>query len=232
MMVRLPYIRIKLCLLLFISLALNAGAEEAVSNSQPPIKDLGGNQYQVGQISIDKNKAQFRVPGKVIRTEPPIEFLAVTKGGMKAYESVLELEVNAFEFNLACILIGLDAENAVMPDYHFDEKPIKGDRVEVYVEWQENDRTVSIPIAELLSEGEKEPKPPTSEWVYTGSVFLPDGIYLAALDGVLIGFVHDPSTIIEHRTGVGMGSYGSIMVSKKAPALDAQIVVVVSKTGN
>lgn len=46
-------------------------------------------------------------------------------------------------------------------------------------------------------------------WVYTGSQFNED-IYAAARDGTLVGFVHDPASIIEHRTGMGLGNYGTI----------------------
>ena len=36
----------------------------------------------------------------------------VTQGGHKAYEALLEVNADAFQFNLACILIGLDASLA------------------------------------------------------------------------------------------------------------------------
>ena len=53
---------------------------------------------------------------------------------------------------------------------------------------------------------------PDGTWVYTGSDFLPDGRFIADLDGVLIGFVHDPSTVIEYVASAGIGSYGSIVI--------------------
>ena len=30
------------------------------------------------------------------------------------------------------------------------------------------------------------------------------------MDGTLVGFVHDPAAIIEHRIGLGLGDYGAI----------------------
>ena len=35
--------------------------------------------------------------------------------------------------------------------------------------------------------------------------------YLADSSGSLIGFVHDPMTVIEHQLGLGIGAYGSIL---------------------
>ncbi|TPW09292.1 MAG: hypothetical protein FD130_2589, partial [Halothiobacillaceae bacterium] len=178
--------------------------------SQPTIKDLGNNRYQVGNIEIDKSRGLFRVPGKIILTDPPLEFLAVTKGGQKAYESLMELEANAYEFNLACILIGLDAAHAKGPEHHFDPAAVDGDRVDMVIEWRQNSQLRSVAVAELLDEGEKSPQYPKSDWVYIGSRFTQDGRYLADLAGVLISFVHTPESIIEHRAGVGLGNYGAV----------------------
>ena len=230
MIIQLLHTGKKLLLLLSIMVMMEASAEESKAKPQPFIKDLGNNQYQVGQIVIDKSKGQFRVPGKVIRTELFLEFLAVTKGGFKAYESMLELEVNAFEFNLACILIGLDNENVKPAKFHFDAKPVEGDRVELQIEWRQKGATVFVSAAELLVEGEKDPKHPQSDWIYLGSTFYPDGKYMAEVDGVLVGFVHSPASVIEHRTGVGLGNYGAVGVSKKVPPLDTPVVLIVKKS--
>ena len=48
-------------------------------------------------------------------------------------------------------------------------------------------------------------------WVYIGSTPSPqDGSLLAEMSGSLIGFVHDPTSIIEHRKGAPAGSYGMV----------------------
>jgi hypothetical protein len=194
---------------------------------QPEVKDLGNQRYQVGQIEIDKAEKSFTVPGSVIRQMPPVEFVAVTKGGHKAYESLLELNANAFEFNLACILIGLDAKKAKAPQFHFDKAPAEGDAVELSVAWTQAGKTTTVPAGEILAGPGDKAK---DEWVYTGSRFTPDGRYLAQQDGTLIGFVHDPSSIIEHRTGIGLNAFGSIQGKKEAlPAVGTPIKLVVRR---
>jgi len=188
---------------------------------QPEVKDLGNQRYQVGQIEIDKTKNLFTVPGVVIRQAPPVEFVAVTKGGHKAYESLFELNANAFEFNLACILIGLDARKARAPQFHFDKAATEGDAVDLSITWLQAGKTVLVSAGEILAGPGGQTK---DEWVYTGSRFTPDGRYLAQQDGTLIGFVHDPSSIIEHRTGIGLNAFGSIQGRKEAlPAMGTPI---------
>ncbi len=189
---------------------------------------MGDQRYRIGAIEIDKGKQIFKVPGVVIRTAPPIEFLAVTKNGYKRYESILELETNAFEFNLACILIGLDNQKAKLPRYHFDPEPTQGDPVDVRLSWRSGDKTVDIDAAELFLEGNKPVA--TREWVYTGSAFLPDGRYKAALSGSLISFVHDPESIIQHRQGIGLGKYGSVALNPEiTPPAGAKIDVIIRR---
>ena len=54
--------------------------------------------------------------------------------------------------------------------------------------------------------------PESGEWVYTGSVSRAGKgeTYMAEVAGTLIGLVHDPASVIEHRTGLGIGAYGSM----------------------
>ena len=176
---------------------------------------LDDNRFKIGNILVDKRERYFEVTGKFIRTEPPIEFLAVAQGGDRGYESLLELNVNVYEFNLACILIGLDAHKGTPPSMHFDPKPVEGDAVEISLSWETNGKAYQYDASDFFQFDDKKLTP--GEWVYTGSRFLPEGKYLPEVSGgTLIGFVHDPGSIIEHRYGFGDGSYSRLTLN---PAL-------------
>ncbi len=174
-----------------------------------PVEDLGNGRYRVGAIEIDKDAQRFTVTGTTIglAENTPVEFLAVAKGGYKSYEALLELDVSAVEFNLACILIGLDTANASHPKFHFDKTIVTGDIVDVRVSWVRDGREQEFEIERLL-QGTAEPK--DHVWVYTGSFFTPDGTYMATMSGTLIGVVHDPESIIQHQKGMGLGEFGAI----------------------
>lgn len=194
---------------------------------KPVIEDLGNQQYRIGSIEVDKAKARFELSGVLLRVDGPLEFLAVTKGGMKAYESVFELDSDAFEFNLACILIGLDAKNAKASEYHFDERVVEGDQVSLSLSWLDKGKRVEVKAAEVLLEDGKQVA--SNDWRYTGSLFMPSGHYAAAESGTLVGFVHDPESIIEHRDGVGLKNYGAITLNKSViPAEGSKITLSVS----
>lgn len=209
------------CLVSF-SLAQQDPAPKPGATAPPGIKKLGNNLVQVGNITVDTQKKELSVTGKVLPlTSGPapeanapspsktLEYLATSRNGMKAYESALELDTDATTFNFALIMLGLEKRRAVLPKAHFDPAPVKGDPVEIWVEWDNR----KVRIEELLYDQKTKTVPKLGNWVYTGSVVLPDGRYLAELDGTLIGFVHDPDTVIENSTGSGIGIYGSIILN-------------------
>jgi len=192
--------------IILLAMSLSLAADDA---PEPQVEDLGGGRYRIGTIEVDKEARRFTVPGTVIALADgaPIEFLAISRGGPKDYESLLELDVSAVEFNLACILIGLDRDKAVRPQRHFDPVEVTGDVVDIRISWQGEDGEREIEIERLLKDANDAAD---HVWVYTGSLFLPDERYLAEIMGTLIGVVHDPGSIIQHQRGLGLGNYGAV----------------------
>ena len=192
----------RLLTLLFAFFATFAAADE------PAIEELGDERYRIGSIVVDKAAGEFTVPGRLVNVNETLEYVAVVTDGVKNYESLLELETSAVEFKLACILIGLDDASAVKPRYQFDEREVEGPPVAMTLAWQDGDDERRVPVADALLSGDEVFG--RHDWVYIGSTLDPDGNFMAAMDGSLIGFVHDPVAIIEHRQGGGIGSYGLI----------------------
>jgi len=207
-----------------LALSVSLAADNA---PEPQVEDLGGSRYRIGTIEVDKEARKFTVPGTVIALADgaPIEFLAISRGGPKDYESLVELDVSAIEFNLACILIGLDRDKAVQPQRHFDPIEVTGDVVNVRVSWQGEDGEREMEIERLLKDTTDAAD---HVWVYTGSSFLQDGRYLAEIMGTLIGVVHDPGSIIQHQRGLGLGNYGAVtMDPDTAPPGGTQVLVTI-----
>jgi hypothetical protein len=142
-----------------------------------------------------------------------LEFVANTRGGLKAYESAITLDTDAIDFNVALLLIGLDVAHSRAPKRHFDPEPPDGDRVSIFVEWNRGEEHMRVPVEQLLFDKVAQRTVPTAAWVYTGSAILPDGRYLANVDGVVIGFVHSPAPIIEQVAGAGVDRYGQIVLN-------------------
>jgi hypothetical protein len=175
------------------------------------LKPLGGDRYQIGRIVLDKKAARFTVPGRVHVLGKPLEYLATSPGGMKEYETLLEVDASGSEFNLACILLGLERDPKQGPYWQFNKDPLSGPRVEIHVAWQDGGKRREVSAAEALLDPKDETRPASVEWVYMGSLMNPaDGLYAADATGTLVGFVHDANSIIESEYGLGIGSYGSV----------------------
>jgi hypothetical protein len=192
-----------------------------------PVKKIGENLVQMGSILVDTQKKEVTVPGETL-SDRTLEFVASAKGGPKNYESAIELDTDAISFNLALIMIGLEKSRGVAPRLHFDQSAAEGDPVEIWVEWGGGDSHRKLRVEEIIYDMANNRVPNIGSWVYTGSTVLPDGRYLSEIDGVLIGFVHDPASIIENAMGIGMGAYGSIRLNpdiKLAPGTRVKLTV-------
>ena len=82
---------------------------------------------------------------------------------------------------------------------------------EIFVSWEEEGKTRRVPVTDVLRVPDGAHV--SDEWVYTGSFFAPDGRYTAEVVGTLVGFVHDPTSIIQHRSGLGLGHYGAVSLN-------------------
>jgi len=186
------------------------------SPATAPIERLGRDLVRVGSVTINMATKEIAVKG-VVNDVTTLEFVANPKGGHKAYESAIELDTNAINFNTALILIGLDPAHAVPPTRHFDPATPKGDPVEIWVDWEDGIQHRSMRAEQLIYNEATKQTLANGPWVYTGSAFVDDGTrYLAEADGVLIGFVHTPEPIIESPRPFLPEHYGAVHLN---PAL-------------
>ncbi len=175
-----------------------------------PVERLGKDRLRIGAVFVDLGKKEVSVAATV-NDAPLAEFVANTKGGFKSYESVLEAETNALNFDLGLTLIGLDRAHSVSPQFHFDPVPPQGDPVDVWVSWGEGSRRRRVRADELIYDEGTKKTLPVGKWVYIGSRIVEGGL-VADLDGVLIGFVHTPAPLIE-RVDPVPGPYGAIKMN-------------------
>jgi hypothetical protein len=192
------------------------------------VKPLGQERFQIGHIVVDKRSHRFTVPGRVHALDKPLEYLATSPGGRKAYEALLELDASGSEFNLACILIGLERDPKVPANRPPDAATVVGQRVGLSVAWTQDGQRHQLTAAESLFNADTRTKVDSVDWVYTGSFTSIDGSRFAAdFTGTLISFIKDPTGLIEAVSGVGVGPYGSMRGSAALPPEGSAIELTV-----
>jgi hypothetical protein len=180
---------------------------------QPKVERLGPNLLRIGTVQVDTAKKELIVKGTVNPDVRTLEFIANAKDGVKAYETAMTLDTDAITFNAALLLIGMDRSRSKnIPKVHFDPAVPTGDTVEIFLDCPGRE-CQRMPVERLMYDQETKTTSAKGTWVYTGSTFLPDGRYLAQVDGALIGFVHDPASIIEYAAGAGLNRYGTIVMN-------------------
>lgn len=191
-----------------------ASRQQGRQGQTPSLEKLDDHQIRLGEILIDTQARTVTVPGRVNPNVSVLEFLANAKGSEKTYESALELETDAISYNLALILIGLDPKHSKPATSPFEPGSPTGDPVEVWIEvLQPGGTWKTIPAEQLVFDTESKTTLPSESWVYTGSRFQSDGVFMAALEGVLITFVHHPSPLIDHTSMEGAGPYGTLILN-------------------
>ena len=204
------------------------GLQDAPPGAKPAaIEKLGPTQYRLGQVHVDTASREVSVTGKVNPEVQALEFVANTRDGWRAYESALSLDTDAITFNAALVLIGLDGSHATgVPKAHFDRTAVAGDVVTITLECPGGE-CQRMPAERVMYDREKKEAISGGKWVYTGSSFTSENRYLADIGAVLIGFVHDPATVIEYSVGAGLGRYGQITTN---PTLGLAPGVVIKVT--
>lgn len=191
------------------------------------IKSLGNDRYLIGRIVVNKRGRSLAVPGRVNVIDKPLEYLATTPDGRRAYESLLTLDTSGSELNLACILIGLERDPRAPLSQPLSQP---GPLVLLSVAWTDAaGQRRQVSAAEALLGVDASAKDAAIDWAYTGSFSSIDGKHLAAdQTGSLISFVKkDPSGIFEAVSGVGLGAYGTVRGNASLPPEGSPIELVV-----
>ena len=198
--------------------AAAAAAGPAAAAEAAPIsgmKSLGHDRYQIGTILVEKNLRRLTVAGRVLQLGVPLEYLVVSPHGLKGYESLLEIGASGSEFNLACILLGLDASRSTPPGMQYSREPIAGQPVAFRIYWQDGAKRHEVGVLAALYADATQIPNVEDTWIYTGSAINDYTKHYASDEtGVLVGFVRDASAVVSHRTGLGIGNYGSVSGNK------------------
>jgi hypothetical protein len=207
--------------------AATAAAQQPASKPPSPvhpdtpkpaaISKLSATTFRIGEITIDTAAKTVTLPGTV-NDVTTLEFVANTIKGPKAYETALTLNTNAVTFNAALLLLGLDPARSKPSQFQFDPAAPEGDPVEVTFTWNSGGKSRTEPIEELLLDDRSKKTLPRGPWVYTGSRFYDSGehrFYLAEQDGVLIGFMHGPQSIIDNPRSDALGGFGFYVINPR-----------------
>ena len=220
---------------------------EDLAPSAPP-KDSGGaverkprrigpDLYALGTLTIDAKQGSIRCPGRVnMASGGPIELLACLPTG-KVHESVLTLDVEPLDLQVALLLLNLEPGRNPAVKYpegapELSQKP--GDTVDIRVEWQEpvaggeGTRTVSRRADELLYNVVAKKPMPQTRWAFIGSKWAGKR-FGAGIEGSLIVTYHDPLGILELSLEEVNDDIWYVVNDKAVPPVGTKVELVIQR---
>ena len=190
--------------------AENKVTPESEKSVTPPIRKISPGVYQIGKITIYKEKREITFPAYVIapNAEYPSEYLLVHTNGEKAHESLLQTPADPLELNIALKLLGFKEskhlfrapkEDGTPGDtYHkVPENIRKASLIAVHVTWQQGDQKKSAPITHWLEHRVTKKSMPNQPWAYNGS-YIHRGKFKAKLNGNILSLQPDFSAIANY----------------------------------
>lgn len=128
-----------------------------------------------GDVRLDPKEKRIEVDGVFNLRRGLLEFLACAPG-IKSHETLVTLDIDPRNLNLALLTLGLAPK--ARPKHDTDTRQIEGDRVVIFLRWQQKDadgklqtieRRAEECIVNYLAEEVMDP----SGFVFTGSTFIP-----------------------------------------------------------
>jgi len=193
----------------------------------PKVVKLKENLYKIGEVTVDTKKREASIHGWVNMNVGLIEYLACSAGG-KLHESVLVLDVKPTILQVALILLGLEAEGDFQ--YQGDPNPPKGDPVEIWVEWNQEEEKKLLRAEDMILDNKKGKPMEHTNWVFTGSV-IHEGRFIAEMEKSLIATYHDPAAILNNPLPEGADDTVYSVNSNLVPQRGTPITLTIKAIG-
>jgi acylphosphatase len=153
------------------------------------------------QKTIEVSGEASRELGRYEQLKGAIEYLACAEGG-KTYESIIILHCKPTEFYEALMKIGLKPGSPAYYDDSGKQVLPEGDKVRIFVEWEDPEGKVARFRAEDLIYNKKTGKHMEYvNWIFAGSQFMEDPateeqVLQAELTGSIVSTHHGDQTVI------------------------------------
>ncbi len=173
---------------------------------RPAIKALGGSRHELNGITFNADTRAITLPCKVNMTEGLLEYALVHEAG-KVHESFLSTVVSPYDLNVVLLLLNYKAGTAFFD--HSDKKAgavlVKNPKIDpaanllVTLDWKDTaGRPRTARLESLLLNVEKKAPVTEGPFVYTGSMVLDDGLFMAKDTGSILALYADAAALINN----------------------------------
>lgn len=159
-------------------------------------KKIAENVYQIGTVVVDTNKKEIVIHGEIniASDDTIIEFFACGTLG-PSHESILMLDTEPLFLFMALGL--LDLEAGMNLEVQGDPRDPEGSHVQIWVEWEQEDKIVSRTARELVWNVMSGQTMQKTHWVFTGGRLQKNQL-TSQLTHNIIAVHRDPDSLINN----------------------------------
>lgn len=171
---------------------------EASPTTAPDQADGEARRDPFPNIHLDKARRRIYVNCTSLQPGQPLELIACSPHG-REHESVVVALARPSHIHLTLLAAGFASGHPI----GYDEKaekviPPTGDRVDMLIQWKDKQgREHTEPIEKWMRNIDPAGIVPDLEWIFTGSVQLDDGRYLADLEGSVVSIANFPDATLD-----------------------------------
>lgn len=201
--------------------------DPAYMAGKPPIEKIGDARYRFGDLTIDKQENYVELPVTINMNKGLLEYLLVGNAG-KVHESLLKTGVEAQILQTALLFLGLQGTKNPLSQQG-DVRAPEGDKVELWIVVSKEPPSEPIHLEDWVINKTKDKPLEPVQWVFTGSYFNQDHMFMAQTESSLIALYRDPAAIIDNP--LPDGSRDDIWFSREGtvPAVGTEVTLRIKK---
>lgn len=215
-------------------------APAAKPNAGPPvIKSLGGTRHELNGIQFDRKTRAISLPAKINMTEGLLEYALVHESG-KVHESLLSTTISPYDLNVVLLLVNYQSSATFfdVSDKKAGAVLVKNPKIEprakvsVTLEWKDpKGPSRSASLASLMINIDQKAPATEGPFIYTGSMLMDDGTFMARETGSILAFYADAAALINNPREGNENDDAWICDKTKVPAKDTGVTVVLTPAG-
>ena len=208
-------------------LTIYSKSTSATDPALAPPREIGEGLFQIGDVVYDVNKREVTLTGEIniINGDTIIEFFACGKLG-KTHESVLMLDSEPIH-----IFLALGAELGMNPGLNLtvegDPHTPRGDRAEIWVEWQQGGKVVRRRAEDLIWNAMEGRTMQRTNWVFTGGRLINNTQFTPQVHHNIIAVYRDPDSIFNHTHSGGTDDRTYRVNGDLIPAKGTKVKVII-----
>jgi len=193
-----------------------------------PVRALGSDLFQVGQVTLNKSNRTVTFPASVNLRDETVEYAVVHKTG-KTHESIFKTDARPRDIHVAVLLLGV--KPVMTNSFGADGKgPPPGDKVFIEVSWTNNGARVSCAIEDLVLNRETRKTLGRGAWIYNGSNFS-EGAFTAQRDGSIVSIHIDPDALMNNPRPGRENDDLHVPNAAELPAIGAPVEITIKLSG-